>query len=936
MKRKRMILGAAFLLSLILLLLSLSACGRNPASGPDTAENQSGQPDMAADAGENNQPTEIREIENNGGWFVRADGNIYFRAYGPDAFEKTALFGQFLEDFNITGRDSDIMRYDLTTRKVEKVFTDTGYGKIYIGDGGFYLQERLNGKDAAVWYSLDGKESKKIADGKILGFTDGGLLAIEDKDINAGTVLYQFYHNGEPMGYNSSSAFGYTCVGVSDDGIFLLYTDYHYDPEADESQPLVRTLWQMEPDAEENLIYLGTLPATEYDDIYDAEPERFITGENQIGLTIGYYAGTGHFLNDWIVITAVPGEEMSLKVFQSAYDESDSEFDGEESESDEEFLTPSLAMDENGELILINHASGELMLDWNDEGGYDLRLYDGFDWELLKENLCPARKDGFGYHKITQSMEYIDGSVYITMALAHASPLNDIGWREAYEILDMLYLVIPASQGQEQELARVDHDALFQGRVWFADDRQSVYWQQTTSDPEAYDTEAGYLYQIPIASDAEWYAPGMERADAREAILSDAVFASDAGIDINQPDYYGYALPEDKSGEWLFFKLNPDGEIVFLTEKSPDALLSVQIGVAEDDLKDCAEKLNLTPRRSDEDTVWYWARLTALEDDVNIILDRTAEEQNTLETLAGQDGMFIPGELLLSRVLNRGESVGVRVSLPWHPEIRVSAIRHGAYGEYIFGEDNFLRIYPEENQAKELTLAGYPFYEDGFPWTGKWFYRDINTGACTAEVDLVGDWAASVKTDDSVYDFGLELDDLYAKEGEVMDVIRFVAEDAETVAALNGMSGSVGDYRMERFRTDGETILRLVQANNGDAALDMLIPSQNQWNTDFVLHLYGGAAENAAPLRNVILNAEIVKADRERNLIWLQEARRVDAREDGSLIYAINPAASCVSCPAKSPDLFDAFAAYADPAYPMAIVQVTVDRDGNITSLREI
>ena len=425
----------------------------------------------------------------------------------------------------------------------------------------------------------------------------------------------------------------------------------------------------------------------------------------------------------------------------------------------------------------------------------------------------------------------------------------------------------------------------------------------------------------------------------KAAILNNAVFIN---IDsLGEPDYYGYKAPE-YAGQVLYFRLNRDGEIIYLTEKSPDALLYLEIGVEEDDLNNAVKKLNITRRASDEDTPWYWARLTALEDGVNLVLDRTPENQNFIETLAGQDGFFMPDKILFSGILNRGESIGVRVSLPWHPEIRAYVTRNGAYGQYIFGEDNYLHDDPGDGKIKKINLAGYEFSqgEDNLSgWNGKWFYKDNLTGKHTAALALnTSEYGmANLETGtDNAYWFAFEPDRLYAEDWEPADLIKFYAESDETIQALNGMSGNVGDYRAEIFKTDGEMILNLIQANNGDAVLDYFISSQKQWNTEFIFHQYTGAAENVAPLKNADLIAKIAKIDYQNNLIWLREAEIADESESGDMIYKIKYYAPCQSVSVKSPDTLDIFKKFENPDYPMAIFHVVTNPDGDILSLDEI
>ena len=162
---------------------------------------------------------------------------------------------------------------------------------------------------------------------------------------------------------------------------------------------------------------------------------------------------------------------------------------------------PELDINNAGEIVLTAYKSGDLDLKWdneNDDYSGDLALYNGFDWEILKEDFYPVREYGYGYEKNIQSMEYIDGSVYMTLALVHASPVDDIGWRPAYELIDILYLEIPAAQGSERELAFVDCNSVFQGEVWFSEDQDFILWRQMNPDPDAYQYEAEYVYKIPV------------------------------------------------------------------------------------------------------------------------------------------------------------------------------------------------------------------------------------------------------------------------------------------------------------------------------------------------------------------------------------------------------------------------------------------------------
>ena len=87
--------------------------------------------------GENKDNSKIQNenIINNGAYFVKIGSDIYFRKYGEYALEKNALFGEFLEYPTFTGI-SWICRLR-EDGKVEELFKDSGYGKLYYSISSF-------------------------------------------------------------------------------------------------------------------------------------------------------------------------------------------------------------------------------------------------------------------------------------------------------------------------------------------------------------------------------------------------------------------------------------------------------------------------------------------------------------------------------------------------------------------------------------------------------------------------------------------------------------------------------------------------------------------------------------------------------------------------------------------------------------------------------
>jgi len=528
---------------LLIALLLLSACTagektpETPSETPAVSPSASVTPEAPAPSPE--PVSETPEVENNGGYFVRVGDRVYFRKYGPDALMRTTIFANFLESCAATDESSEIMAYDLKTGETEACFTDTGCGRLWYADGGFWLQEMEGDELTVAWRSLDGKTERGYPAGTLLAVTDGGLAVAEQYEYGEETSTHRFmlYKALTPIAEYVTEDY-VTFAGATDDAIFLLRHDT--DPE-DEFGPETLTLVQVSADGKNEETVLGVVPEAE--DMYDySEVAQFIAGGGEIGVVIGYYAGTMRLLNDAVFLRAVPGEAVSLTVIDAEYEP-----------DEDEWQPPKLYRTDAGAIAAAPHLKGEVDIGWQDEEDGDLRLFDGNAWRTIAADFCPGRADGSGYQRALQTGEYVGGRVFTVAADAYASPLDDIGWREAYALLGMRYAVVPADGGEPEELSYVPCDAAFEGYIWIARDRSAVLWQQTADDLDALFPEAYYAFLIPAAPDAAW--------ENAVSIPEEALFDV---ADLPEGDYYGYELP---AGEGIpaVLKLDGDGNAVSIT-----------------------------------------------------------------------------------------------------------------------------------------------------------------------------------------------------------------------------------------------------------------------------------------------------------------------------------------------------------------------------------
>ncbi len=899
-----------WLILTLALTLLLAACGQKPkTAAPET-------PPAPISGGEQTQAETKIEVENNGGYYVRVNDKIYFRRYGADALGATATFGEFAGEWNVDG-ESELVALDPVSGKTETLFAETGGGPLRYGDGGFYLHEVVNERDCVGWYALDGSDSELLCAGRPLGITEDGLLAVESTEYtDSYHATYTFYRDKKPVGKAETDNVLYG-AGLTEKGLFLIGEN---DGDADGAF----YVWQIAPDG--GIINLGALPETQ-DDIayYIAQPDRFLDMGDKVVIGVGYYAGTGHFLNEAQFVEATPGQENTVRELEFPED-----VDGEGYDA-EGMPYPVPAAD--GTVAFAPALAGALRIGWKTEDSGALEIYENGGWRVLREHFKPDYADGYGYRCIEQHMEYISGTAYVTLACAHASPVGSVGWRDAFTLLDMVYLAVDGG-GTVREFDCVEYDTELYGDVWFIEGASTLLWRQVGDDAEGGDEQL-YAYAIPISEDADWCGGWEAVWDGWTGLLPEDYGEAEAS-------YYGFPVPDSEPAGRLCLTLDRDGTVASLARKAPDELLAVGFD-AQDPIVGAVETLSLERRDNDEDTPWFWTKLCALEPGVRVRVERTPDEPDDVEQLAMIEGAFVAGETLCDRVLDRGEYIALRASLPWHPELRVSASKDGKWGAYVFGEDNWQHLETEGSAHPELKITAEPmsgsmdyYFETGKgldeELRGTWLYRAQNGEGYQCFLTF-GDEGEELYTGDGEYGCRLvwHLDRLYAEEYQKPDLLCLSVGDEYTAARL-GVSGSAGDYLVELYHTDGEEILELTQANNGDGYLGgALLEPDARGTHRFVLTRSRGIGDMGARRRGATFTAAAVRWDRDAGMLWLRETEQTGEYEDGSAVYCAAPTAPCLAYPVEAQTVEKALHGVGDAEHPLCMVTVDVDRNGTVT-----
>ena len=583
------------------LLLGLTACGKvvpvegssapeapAPAAGaeageetpaaqeaepaPAQAEPEPSQPAPAAPA----QPAEqsqfrpgahLEWVENNGSEFVYVMGSVYHREYGPDTLLHTALFGEFLDNPNVDGGGESRICCGLKT-----LFTTPGWGPLYYGNGGFYLQEPGDGQPLVCWYSMDGSERREIGPGTILGISEGGdLLAVQTYSWETGTTV-TLYRNGEENAVLRPGNLGFVYAGLTDAGLFFLEKNY-------DSGEL--RFCQLAADGSTEPIVLGLIPAPDY----PAAPnvDDFAVAGGKAGVIVGFYAGTAYDLNDYAAVQARVGTAGSLSLLY------------ESAGNDYLDFTPRLQPDDTGTFHLVEHLPGEL---WIDENG-GLRYWTEQGTEaLLWAHAEQRRESGRGFARLVQAAEWTRSDVYLLTADCFYSPEDSVGWRDGYRLLGLSAWRIPIrtealfSIEEAKELYYTDCEAEFSGLARFVVDALPEPPEESEEKEEDPETAARIdaeqeeaepapaklpvptaILFAPFAEEGElWeptygfavdFAPAMRFRAADFADLTEAAAVCPVVL-TEEPGYEGYSFPEDEPALPVRFTLDREGRIVEL------------------------------------------------------------------------------------------------------------------------------------------------------------------------------------------------------------------------------------------------------------------------------------------------------------------------------------------------------------------------------------
>ena len=366
--------------------------------------------------------------------------------------------------------------------------------------------------------------------------------------------------------------------------------------------------------------------------------------------------------------------------------------------------------------------------------------------------------------------------------------------------------------------------------------RHPLQWYVTETD--LYMTQHGDTNAIPIC-----FTEGMAAGNEYRLTFMGTDYANYRG---ERPFTISVRIED---GKWLY-RSNLPADM-----PAPLDLLDIRFVGTEEEAKalGATDFVWVEQLPSDEPFGWCWAVLTAQEDGVRYVAERLRYDTDIEMILSQSFGLRIPDKNLTSGVLNKGESVALWTNRPWTPRIRLTASKGAYFGEYVFGEDNWLYL----DDSVPRSVIGHDLAGEGkgcepksevdlvsFLSDGAWEYKDEETGETLAGLLFLDYRTLEVENGSGFYQIYLQFDRIYAGPDEAPDLLKmekyFEDDYCWDAHSWNFPYKQLGDYLVSAIQLDGEQILTLRQANNGEGILNSILPGADSNQHVFTFHRYIG------------------------------------------------------------------------------------------------
>ena len=338
------------------------------------------------------------------------DGKVMFRVYGYSSYEYEGLFGEFSRN-NYAYQPNTIYTFDPSNPGdgISKLCDDNGTGPMYLINGtdlySQYIAEGSGDSDPERVYKrhLPDGEEYEICNGQIKGFSpDGNHFAVYTYTYDEYMQHYYIYtvddNDADCAHYESGT--NVTFLGMDNESLYLLK----------ENDIGTYDVIKFTNDGEEYC--LASCDFSKIDEQLGSDYPQFggqISFDNDsMTFQVDFYEGTGHFyyasVKTTVPVTAEGGSSEE-PLYEAEMEDVDQDKDSDDVPVDPEAVLPEQIAD---------------------------LAYEYPDYE-----------SGSAVAKTMQYYEVLDDGIFYVMAQCHRDPLEDIGWRESYSLLNVQYWFLP-------------------------------------------------------------------------------------------------------------------------------------------------------------------------------------------------------------------------------------------------------------------------------------------------------------------------------------------------------------------------------------------------------------------------------------------------------------------------------------------------------------
>ena len=459
--------------------------------GNDDTSNTSG--DVTTEPDETTAEPEENIAKVQSGEAVSYKGKILFREYHPFQFNNNAVFGNFSRSAFSYSSKGNLCSFDPKNPEngATELCEDEGYGDFYLIDGkDLYSQKAVEGEDYSRVYTsvyktdLNTMESEDICSGSILGFSpDGTHFCAYDYSLNPYLQHYYIYDTAD----TSKEAAQF----VSDDNVVFLGMDnenIYVLNESDSSDSYYVT--QIGFDGLEYCLVECDFQSVteEYAPSYPEFYGDITFNEDSFTFSVSFYEGTGHFYYSSVDVTVPIAKDIkpsSTPIFETRMVDSTKSEEGE---------------DPNNQL----------------------------PDSIAKFEQYPEYESARGFAKVIQYYNTFDDGTFFAIADCHRDPMEDIGWRENYYLLNIEYCFVPASEreytvidtmfdqlGAKGNLSNYEYDEVMNTMYVFAGffedanhNLEGIYYEPVMiSGPEGPIEESYFTYVTEFAEEFYFESP---------------------------------------------------------------------------------------------------------------------------------------------------------------------------------------------------------------------------------------------------------------------------------------------------------------------------------------------------------------------------------------------------------------------------------------------